>query len=284
MRPSVAGSGIGASEGEDDRGGVVAIPVFVRPRGSDERVGQGLRGVGVLAYEVGQSIGRDLVVDAVGGQDDGLTHGCLDAMYRSDRRGAEAATDPVVVERGELLYRAAVAVVSQVLPDGHVGGELGVRAGVAGPGDPGVLAGFGERADRDPVRGAVDAGVHCGELGAGQDAEEGGPAGRDARDDLGGDLEPRNMNRAWAAVCDRSGIGRRVRIHDLRHAAGSFLFDAGIDVKVLQTVLRHSRFQTTVDIYTHVFEAAQRRAAETMNGVLIDLQAAWEQRPERKTG
>ncbi|MGI5223604.1 tyrosine-type recombinase/integrase [Actinoallomurus sp. CA-142502] len=101
---------------------------------------------------------------------------------------------------------------------------------------------------------------------------------------LGTMLEPRNMNRAWAEVCDRSGIGRRVRIHDLRHAMGSFLFDAGIDLKVIQTVLRHTQLATTADIYTHVFQEAQRQAAAQMNGVLVDLQARRDQRDVRKTG
>lgn len=89
---------------------------------------------------------------------------------------------------------------------------------------------------------------------------------------VGTPLEPRNVNRSWEAVCERSGIGRHVRLHDLRHAAGSFLFNSGVDLKVVQKTLRHTRMATTADIYTHVFEETQREAAESMNGVLVDLQ------------
>jgi integrase len=98
---------------------------------------------------------------------------------------------------------------------------------------------------------------------------------------IGTMLEPRNMNRAWHAVCDRSGIGRRVRIHDLRHAMGSLLFDAGVPLKVIQKVLRHTRLATTADIYTHVFDEARRDASDQMNDVLVDLMA---KRDERKVG
>lgn len=88
---------------------------------------------------------------------------------------------------------------------------------------------------------------------------------------VGSALEPRNVNRSWDEVCDRAGIGRRVRIHDLRHAAGSYLFAAGTDIKVIQKTLRHTRMATTADIYTHVFEETQRAAADSMEGVLVDL-------------
>lgn len=95
---------------------------------------------------------------------------------------------------------------------------------------------------------------------------------------VGTPLEPRNVNRAWEAVCDRSGIGRRVRIHDLRHAAATFLFAAGVDLKVVQRTLRHTRMETTANIYTHVLAETQEAAASAMDGVLVDLAA----RRERK--
>lgn len=98
---------------------------------------------------------------------------------------------------------------------------------------------------------------------------------------VGSALEPRNVNRSWDEVCDRAGIGRRVRIHDLRHAAGSYLFAGGVDIKVIQKTLRHTRMATTADIYTHVFEETQRAAADAMDGVLVDFA---KKRQERQAG
>jgi integrase len=98
---------------------------------------------------------------------------------------------------------------------------------------------------------------------------------------IGTALEPRNVNRAWDEVCKRAGIGRRVRIHDLRHAAGSYLFAAGAEMKTIQKTLRHTRMATTADIYVHTFEESQRAAAEAMDGVLVDLT---KKRREKRAG
>jgi integrase len=86
-------------------------------------------------------------------------------------------------------------------------------------------------------------------------------------------LEPRNVSRAWEKICADAGV-RRVRIHDLRHAAATYLFAEGVDLKVVQATLRHTRLSTTSDIYTHVLEEVQRGAADSMDTVLGDLTQA----------
>jgi integrase len=84
---------------------------------------------------------------------------------------------------------------------------------------------------------------------------------------VGTALEPRNVARSWAALCEKAGV-RVVRLHDLRHAAASFALAAGLDMKVIQTMLRHSRMATTADIYAHVLQDVQRAGADRMDGVL----------------
>jgi integrase len=88
---------------------------------------------------------------------------------------------------------------------------------------------------------------------------------------LGTALEPRNVNRAWEALCKRAGV-RHIRIHDLRHACGTYLSAAGAGQKEIQGVLRHSRMATT-EIYVHLLDEMSRDAADRMNGILIDLDA-----------
>jgi integrase len=44
---------------------------------------------------------------------------------------------------------------------------------------------------------------------------------------------------------------RRFRLHNLRHSLNSWLNKAKIEPKTLQGILRHSRIQTTLDLYTH---------------------------------
>lgn len=87
---------------------------------------------------------------------------------------------------------------------------------------------------------------------------------------VGTPLEPRNVNRAWEALCGRAGV-RQLRLHDLRHSAASFMLSAGVDLKTIQTTLRHTRLSTTADVYAHVLDDVKRHAAERMDGVLRDL-------------
>lgn len=84
---------------------------------------------------------------------------------------------------------------------------------------------------------------------------------------IGTAIEPRNANRAWEAVCAAAGV-RRYRVHDLRHACATYLFAEGLDLKVVQATLRHTRLSTTSDVYVHVLEDVQRGAADRMDDVL----------------
>jgi integrase len=90
---------------------------------------------------------------------------------------------------------------------------------------------------------------------------------------VGTPLEPRNVNRAWDDLCARAQV-RKVRVHDLRHGAASFMLGAGVDMKTIQATLRHSRLSTTADIYAHVCADVQRGAADRMDVVLRALGGA----------
>jgi len=94
---------------------------------------------------------------------------------------------------------------------------------------------------------------------------------------VGTPLEPRNVNRAWESICRAAGV-RQCRIHDLRHACGTFLYAKGVDLKVIQGVLRHTRLATTSEIYVHLLEEVRGGAADTMDAVLVDLTAERERR------
>ncbi|TDD35266.1 site-specific integrase [Actinomadura sp. KC06] len=94
---------------------------------------------------------------------------------------------------------------------------------------------------------------------------------------IGTALEPRNVNRMWEDICAAAGV-ERCRIHDLRHACGSFLFADGVDLKVIQGVLRHTRLATTSEIYVHLLDEVKDGAAEVMDGMLVDLTTEREKR------
>jgi integrase len=49
------------------------------------------------------------------------------------------------------------------------------------------------------------------------------------------------------------GLPPGFRFHDLRHYFASLLIAAGLDVKVVQTRLRHASAVTTLNTYGHMF-------------------------------
>lgn len=49
------------------------------------------------------------------------------------------------------------------------------------------------------------------------------------------------------------GLPDGFRFHDLRHYFASLLIASGLDVKVVQTRLRHSSAKTTLDTYGHIW-------------------------------
>ncbi len=87
---------------------------------------------------------------------------------------------------------------------------------------------------------------------------------------IGTPLEPRNVLRSFHALCDRAQV-RRIRIHDLRHAAASFMLLQGVDMRVVMGTLGHSRLSTTSDLYTHLLEPVQRAAADRMDDLLRQM-------------
>jgi integrase len=72
-------------------------------------------------------------------------------------------------------------------------------------------------------------------------------------------LSDRETMRAWNAAVTAAGVGRRVRLHDMRHFYASVLIAEGADVKEVQARLGHKRATETLDIYSHLFETSEDR-------------------------
>lgn len=82
----------------------------------------------------------------------------------------------------------------------------------------------------------------------------------------GGELEERNVSRAWAAVrrraAERFGV-RPLRLHDLRHTFASHALEAGISIHRVSAWLGHANPETTWRVYAHLV-----READTPRGFL----------------
>jgi integrase len=80
-------------------------------------------------------------------------------------------------------------------------------------------------------------------------------------------LDPRNVNYEWTKVCAAAGIDP-IRPHDLRHSMATLALRQGVDIKTIQSMLRHSRLATTADLYTHVLAEVQRCGADRIGDLL----------------
>lgn len=87
---------------------------------------------------------------------------------------------------------------------------------------------------------------------------------------VGTAIEPRNVNRAWEMVCERAGVPP-IRVHDLRHTMATLMLRQGVDVGVVQRMMRHTRRATTSDVYTTVLEEVQRAGADRMGDFFTEL-------------
>ncbi|MEV4318848.1 tyrosine-type recombinase/integrase [Actinocrispum sp. NPDC049592] len=54
-----------------------------------------------------------------------------------------------------------------------------------------------------------------------------------------------------------------IRLHDLRHGAATLELAAGVDMKMVQEMLRHSSITVTSDMYTNLLPEVARAAADT---------------------
>jgi integrase len=84
------------------------------------------------------------------------------------------------------------------------------------------------------------------------------------------------MRRHFYPIAALAGIPTRrqpdgtqgLRLHDLRHGCGTLLISLGVKPKLVQTILRHSRLATTMDLYVHAYDEDLRGAVASLDQAL----------------
>lgn len=85
--------------------------------------------------------------------------------------------------------------------------------------------------------------------------------------EVGTPMEPRNLNRHFAALRERAGCPD-VRLHDLRHTVVSLLMELGVPPHVVQAIARHADVKLTLKVYSHANLDAMRQALGKLDGRL----------------
>lgn len=104
---------------------------------------------------------------------------------------------------------------------------------------------------------------------------------------IGTPLDASNViDQSFRPVCDRAGIPyatrerargpveeRGLRLYDLRHSCASLLIAAGVPLRVVQDVLRHTNIRTTADRYTHLVPQVVGEALAAMDRAFLGEEA-----------
>ncbi len=80
----------------------------------------------------------------------------------------------------------------------------------------------------------------------------------------GGIPSPGALGSAVRAIAKKAGLTLR-GIHAMRHSTGSWLIRAGVDVRTVAAILRHSSAATTLGVYSHEIEGAQAEAVQHLD-------------------
>ena len=81
-----------------------------------------------------------------------------------------------------------------------------------------------------------------------------------------------SIKRAWRTTLQRAGISRKIRPYDLRHAFGTEMVAAGVDVGTVAKLMGHSSPTMLLTHYQYVMDQQKRAAVEAMPDVPLCAQ------------
>lgn len=78
-------------------------------------------------------------------------------------------------------------------------------------------------------------------------------------------------NAARCAAAGLTPIGKRPRVHDLRHSQASWLISRGVPLPYIQARLGHENITTTVDLYGHLLPDMQQAVVSVIADVMSEV-------------
>ena len=83
-------------------------------------------------------------------------------------------------------------------------------------------------------------------------------------------LTPRSVEAALTAAVKECGLHKQVTVHTLRHSWATHLFEAGVNLRLIQTWLGH-RSPTTTALYTHLTPNTAAQATAAIHHLLAGM-------------
>jgi integrase len=81
-------------------------------------------------------------------------------------------------------------------------------------------------------------------------------------------IHPQRLTDLFQKAAKDAGVPV-IRLHDARHSCATLALDAGIHPKVVQQLLGHSSWSTTMDLYSHRIDRLQREATTKIERLLL---------------
>jgi len=88
---------------------------------------------------------------------------------------------------------------------------------------------------------------------------------------IGTPMNPSNLRKDFNQLLGQAGL-QKIRFHDLRHSAASLMLNNGIPVIVVSKILGHSKPSVTLDVYGHLYNEMQDKAAQLMDDLVTPIQ------------
>ncbi|MGD6862633.1 MULTISPECIES: tyrosine-type recombinase/integrase [Bacillus cereus group] len=84
-------------------------------------------------------------------------------------------------------------------------------------------------------------------------------------------LYPSHITKKWNKFTKKHEL-RHVNFHGLLHTSPTLLLEAGENMKVISISLGHSRINTTIDIYTHSLQSADKGASNKLELLINSIE------------
>ena len=84
----------------------------------------------------------------------------------------------------------------------------------------------------------------------------------------GSPLRPDTVTHAFADIVRRAGLPP-LRLHDLRHTHATLMMEQGVNPKVVSERMGHARVGITLDLYSHISQNLQAKAALRFDQALV---------------